>query len=244
MKKSIIKIVSVFWVLITVILTFAGCRFGRWGAWGGTNHIFPDGYTCGMLRSTGSPVEYWWVETYEECVDAIELLKSHGSTFSDDVVLACDENLFDVKYCFQIAGDGRNGERIRFGDNPFDRWAYDVKIYTYAFFDDVTIDELVYSYASRYETYLICFESAYQLMFDESFDIANLKISDWVMFTGYSSSKLDNPYRTVSYGEQSVLCVQTLFYVSYEEKDTIQFKMTDECIDYIINSVRIIETNK
>ena len=235
MKKTIIKTFSVLLVLVMIAFTFAGCDLVPHGT-----HIFPDGYTCGFGLQPGSPLEYWWVETYEECLDAIELLKSHGSTFSDDIVLAYDEELFDVKYCFVLVGDGRHGERIKFGDNPFDRWAYDIRIDTYAFFDDVTIDELVYSYAGRYETYRVGFESAYKMLFDDNQLVKDLHMSDW---TKISEAEISRYVRKVLSSEQAVMAIITEFFVSDEEMKTIEFKMTDECIDHLINSVKIIELN-
>ena len=237
MKKTIIKTISIALVFVLTLLTIVSCDLGWYGD---NNHIFPDGYTCGFGLQPGAQNEYWWVETYEECLDAIDLLKSHGSTFSDDIVLACDENLFDIKYCFVIIGDGRHGEWIKFGDNPFDRWAYDIRINTYAFFDDVTIDELVYSYVGRYETYRVGFESAYKMLYDDNQPVKDLHMSDWAKVYKDGSSTY---VRKVLFGEQAVMAITTMFSVSDEEMETREFKMTDECINYIINSAKIIELN-
>ena len=50
--------------------------------------FYPKGYTGGFSREPGATTEFWWVETYEECIEAIKLLKSHGSTFTDDALSA------------------------------------------------------------------------------------------------------------------------------------------------------------
>ena len=109
--------------------------------------FYPEGYTAGfpnLIRLVGPKIEYWWVETYEECVDAIELLKSHGSTFKETAIFNYDGELFDTKYFFEISLGNRFTERIEFGDNPFDRKAMDVEVTSFAFLKSVTIEELNY----------------------------------------------------------------------------------------------------
>ena len=239
MKIQFIKIISIVLMLVIAAFTFTGCELGVYG--GKAIHIFPEGYTAGLHLYDGSALEYWWVETYKECLDAIELLKSHGSTFVDEPVFACDEDMFDVKYCFKIIGDNRHGERIKFGDNPFDRWAYDVEIYTYVFFDNVTIDELVYSYVGRYEAYEVSCYSEYQIMLDESFDKDNLTISDWTVVIEIKTSGECMYDRKVSYCEQPIIYIVSCFYTPDEDKDTREFKMTDECVRYLIDTAKIIE---
>ena len=238
MKNKMLRTISVLLIFALTTLAIVGCDFLP----NDPNGIFPEGYTGGIGIQPGSPSEHWWVETYEEYIDAIELLKSHGSTFAEDIAFACDEDLFDVKYGFTICGNGRQGERIKFGDNPFDRWAYDIKTFAMVFFDDLTIDELVYSNVKFYEGYQIEFGSAYQAIFDESFDKADLTMGDWIK--RYEGSKSSQYIREVLYGEETVITIYTTFYISDEEKDTREFKMTDECIDYIISSAKIVDLNK
>ena len=241
MKKQIIKIISFVMVFVIAIYAFAGCEFGWYGS---PNHIFPEGYTGGFGLQPGSSLEYWWVETYEECIDAIELLKSHGSTFKTDYVYACEEDLFDVKYFFITIGNGRHGERIKFGDNPFDRWVYDIQIGTIVFFDDVTIDELVYSYTSRYEAYgIYATDTYYSMYYDDNMQVNGIEISDW-MISSEHVFKQNKYCKIVSYCEQPVIQITTSFYVLSEEAETREYKMNDECINYIINSGKIIELNK
>ena len=109
---------------------------------------FPEGYTGGWKTNPESYTEYYWVETYEECQAAIELLKSHGSTFYPTVIFTCEDDSFDVKYCFEM--NRTKSESIHYGENPFNRRVYDVYITSVGFYDEVTIDELVYSSMQNY----------------------------------------------------------------------------------------------
>ena len=118
--------------------------------------FYPEGYTCGFPDSYDPSYfwyEIWWVETYDELIEAIELLKSHGSTFEKTSFFTYDEELFDTKFCITIPNDGDYTDDIKFGDNPFDRKASGVKIESYAFFEDVTIDELNYGNVLDYHIY-------------------------------------------------------------------------------------------
>lgn len=115
--------------------------------------FYPEGYTCGfpsLMRQHGGDSEIWWVETYAECVAAIELLKANGSTFKESAIFSYDGELFDTKYCFKIYRGNRFTEEIKFGDNPFDRKALNVKVTAYAFFEEVTIDEINYGDVKDY----------------------------------------------------------------------------------------------
>ena len=213
--KRIKKLISMFLVM-SICLSFFGCEYvneliGVFGEQtveedpikGGMNgnhsihDLFPDGYTGGFLHNPGENVEYWWVETYDECVDAIKLLKSHGSTFSDEMILAYDGDEFDTKYCFTITGVGWKTEKIKWGDNPFDRHAENVSISSYAFFDDVTIDKINHSYLHHFNAYSFYMYDKYPKI------ISNCKeddifIGEWI--------KNDNMY------SESGKCVLKVYY--------------------------------
>lgn len=131
---------------------------------------FPEGYTGGFGISHGDTnAAYYWVETYEECVEAIELLKSHGSTIKMTALFSYEGELFDTKYCFDIGR--KHSDPIEYGENPFDRWAEEVYITSYAFYDDVTIDELIYSYCSRYNVYIFSSNPEFNEIYAENPDV-------------------------------------------------------------------------
>ena len=199
------------------------------------HYLFPEGYTGGFRHQPGENIEYWWVETYEECLEAIELLKSHGSTFANDILLTYDGDLFDCKYCFMIMGVGATTEEIEWGDNPFDRYANNVYLNCYAFFDDVSIDELNYSLVSNYDTYLIVGESGYNLIGEITTE--NISISEWMKIEN-NSLKKHRLYKTVYYNDQEIMSILTQFYVN--DGSNIEPGMTDECLKAIVESSKII----
>ena len=69
--RQLIKIISATVILATL---FSLCSCGH--IWRGGSINYPEGYTGGHGISYGSSVEYYWVESYEECLDAIETIKS------------------------------------------------------------------------------------------------------------------------------------------------------------------------
>ncbi len=149
MKKTI-----AFLILISMLVLSSCDIYYRYSIKNGPHPkdttYFPEGYTGGFGFEKGDfNSAYYWVETYDECIEAIEQLKSHGSTFVTSAIFSYEGELFDTKYCFSIGRE--QSDKINYGENPFDRWAEYVIITPYVFYDDVTIDELIYSYTSEYK---------------------------------------------------------------------------------------------
>ena len=177
--------------------------------------LYPEGYTGGFGFDPGETTEFWWVETYEECLEAIELLKSNGSTFKKDTVLTYDGDLFDCKYCFVITGVtgiGDSTEKIEWGDNPFDRYAKDVYLWCYAFFDDVTIDELNYSTVGRYKGYRIDASSILSYLKDE-ITVDNIEITEWTKSIDWDKDT-NQYYKDIFYNDYRLIRIKTSFFVS------------------------------
>ena len=161
MKKLLIKSISLVLILIMSALMMFSCdkeepnQLPNPGIY---NHksIFPEGWTGGFRSQGGLFLEHWWVETYDEVVLAIEKLKSHGSTFTyhynpGSSIFDYQGDMFDVKYCIVIDYGSPETEKIKFGDDPFDRKAESVYVITWCFFEDVTIDQINYSYVENYK---------------------------------------------------------------------------------------------
>ena len=169
-------------------------------------------------------MELWWVETYEELLIAIEKLNSHGSTFDEDQcsIVNYEGNLFDVKYCIFINPNLNGSDRISFGDDPFDRRAVNVSIYTWCFFDDVTIDEINYSYVISYRGFL-------------------LRLTDHFLDNHTQNNIITSPIKyTTQIIEESInICVVVI--CSEESQKILSLKnwsdleITNEIIDSILN---------
>jgi hypothetical protein len=211
------------------------------------HELFPDGYTGGFHHQPGANIEYWWVETYEEVIEAIELLKSHGSTFSQEpeyqLRLTYEGDLFDAKYCFEITGVGSKTEKIKWGDNPFDRHAENVRISSYAFFEDVTIDEINHSYIydrhTRYKAYGFGIYSSSKEDSDNSLQ-EDIIVGEWI--EGSKTDYGDSRYIFKVYSDEQKkthIYVSTCFYLT--EDEVKELKMTEECINDLINSSKVID---
>ncbi len=127
----------------------------------GFESMFPEGWTGGFYPDGPHIPERWWLETYDELILAVEKLKSNGSTFGIDyelsdhyggsIVFDYEGDLFDVKYCITISPDNKGTDKIEFGDDLFDRKATNITVTTWCFFEDVSIDDINYSYVNDYE---------------------------------------------------------------------------------------------
>lgn len=243
MKKEIIQTWSAILVIVMLVLSLSACNFNSRVNGNHTYHdLFPTGYTGGFHHQPGANIEYWWVETHEECIEAIDLLKSNGSTFVNDTVLTYDGGLFDCKYCFVIKGVG-GSEKIKWGEDPFDRRAINVQIITYAFVDDVDLDELNHSLVGNYESYLISSTPAYDMLSDE-ITSENATISEWTK-RGSEHLYKEGYYeinKNVYYGKELIISLGTQFYV--EEGTENNLGITDDCIKALIESGKKIILNE
>lgn len=213
MKKVLVFCLIV--CLLVPCVTSCGPLFG-WPM-----NDLPEGYTGGFGISYGSNMEYYWVESYEECIEAIELLKSHDSTFSESIVFTYEGEFFDTKYCFKI--DGHNSENIKYGENPFDRRALNVKIESYGFFEDVSIDELNFSYVSDYDVIHLSPNNN----FAKSLDLEKLDEGEFVF------DRLDSSRGFVLFNETHVANLE-------RGKKESGIEMTDECVVAVIDSAEFI----
>ena len=217
-------------VIVCTTLILSSCNIGVGDMGHKTHDLFPEGYTGGFRHQPGPNIEYWWVETYEECLEAIELLKSHGSTFSDDLHFVYESELVDCKYCFVITGVGGKSEEIKWGDNPFDRCAKDVRIDSYAFFGEVTIDEINHSLVSNFNAYKIGGKSVLKNIIDNHLE-SKVVIDEW-------TNDYPRYYKRAYYEKQVVMHIDPCFV-----EGTQELIMTDECIEELICSAKSIELN-
>ena len=210
MKKTVILLVSITLSLALLLSSCGRLIFGE-------ERIFPDGYTGGFGIGYGSKIEYYWVETYEEAMAAIELLKSHGSTFEESAIFSYEGELFDTKYCFQI--NGHKADYVKFGDNPYDRRAEGVRVSSWGFFEDVTIDEIVYGYINNY-------------------DACSFIATDYLL---ENYSEINFTIDKLTYQQQDS---SGAYYVYYNDKWIFGIgtseKISEDCVRVILDSVKFV----
>ena len=193
-----------------------------------SNNFYPEGYTCGfpsIMRQPMNLLEFWWVETYDECMEAIELLKSHDSTFRKTAIFTYDGELFDTKYCFKISHNNKYTEYINFGDNPFDRKACDVEVHSYAFFEEVTIDEINYGDIDDYGVNSVIWLYTEELK--ESMEI-NPKYLEYEWNADYTDFFVNDKMK-----DKRILRLSSFGY----NDDPVK---AEKCVQAIINSLELI----
>lgn len=209
MKKQIIKIISMALVLVIISLAITSC------SWFKNRH-------CNNGFSRGGPMnrtEYYWVETYEEALQAISEFESYGSTIMESVIYEYNGDLFDTKYCFELSG---SKDSVKWGKKPSERWVEKVYVRAYAFFEDVSIEEFEYSYVSSY-------------------DVAYLSPTNYFLAYHKEGDNIDKDSLTFSwFYNNSMASIKqedvTLFNLD-RSKGTEPVTNTDECVEVIINSL-------
>ena len=219
MKKVLTKSVGVVLILLTLISTLTGCKFEF-------AYTIAPGYTGGFGIPYGSDQEYWWVNTYEECMDGVNQLKSHESTFISDyeILPLYEGDLFNVKYYFYMLGNLAD-KRAKYGDNPFDRRVNDVAVGAVIFLEDVEIDELVFKRIGQYNAY--CFEPNHSLKI-EQFEMISSDILECTL-----NAKGNYPsYEYRVKGQEDIIFALRAYNGMKQP--------TDEIIEAICNSIEII----
>ena len=230
MKKHLIKFISVVIIFILSAFTLSSCglmyrtRFFK----------YPDGYTAGFgYNHPMDSTEYAWVETYEELEEAIELLSSHGSNFYKTAFFNYEGDLFDTKYCFKFQGKKDN---IKYGENPFDRYAEKVYIYSYAFFEDVTIEELVFSHLIDYDVLYFYPHKNFYNHYPTDNTLRRLSNDfTYSMDNGRSISSIYS--EDISSFENGCLFKMYRKKWDTELSESIYYEISDECMNAIFNSI-------
>ena len=142
-----------------------------------STHLVPEGYTGGFAEDPcmHAVTGFYWLETYEEVLEAISLLKSHGSEIGRTIGFNCDGDLLDVKWCFMYPRS--KSEPLEEGKNFFDRRIDGGRFYWYGFYDDVDMDKLYYDRIDTYGCFDVCYYGDYDFEDIESTD--DLSITWW-----------------------------------------------------------------
>ena len=226
--------ITAFLLLIVIAFSLSSCEKYRELGVDGPNcgpdpwEFYPDGYTAGfpsMIREwkNGCSDEIWWVETYEECLGAIELLKSRGSEFTHISLLSYEGEFCDIKYCFLFPSVCDGSEQISFGENPFDRKANNVIVYSCIFLDDVTVDEINYGDIADYNVY-----SAHSVKMKQQNAVYSFYY-EWIMND-------DNENTCLVYLNDEV-CYR---FIQKSKNQISNVSLSDECVWALISSIRTI----
>lgn len=221
------KRVSIIIVLVLLVsLSLQSCEYFSFS---GANRSIPTSYTGGYEGiHNGMGLEFYWVETYEEMQEAVELLKSHGSTFQKSIIFTCDGELFDTKYCFTMKTS--KSDRIEWGENPFDRKSLDVRVHSVAFFEDYTIDYVTENLVSQLDTYELIMN--YTLEETDNLDYTKLP-KEWSVDIHSSENAGHNIYKKVC----SIAVDDNKTIILEGNVSTNPDTMSDECLDALLGSI-------
>lgn len=232
MKKS----VSVILAVIVLMLSLSSCDY----VIGNYDSYAPDWYIGGYEgMHNGSGQEFYWVESYDEMLEAVELLKSHGSTFAPSLIFTYDGELFDTKYCFHMSE--RRAERIKWGENPFDRKVENVRVESVAFLEDVSIDWVRKHYISSCDAYELRYN--FSLTDNPKIDYANLP-REWKVEEMKVNVKVNQAQDEIDYD----LCYDKSCIITVDEGKTIEIYdffedsaevMSDECLNALLGSLTV-----
>ena len=134
---------------LTLLLSITSCGFVEWiknvydeNSCGET----PEGYTAGFWEPPYfyENREFHWVETFEEVLIAIEHLEAAGNDIPKQIMSKYETDLVDAKYCFIM--DIASGHKEDKSKVWYDRKANRILIWYIGMLDDLSIEELEYTY--------------------------------------------------------------------------------------------------
>lgn len=151
--KQVIKITISLLLLLAIVFSFASCELLPFDT---SSNKGKDGYTGGFRRERHYYIgkEIHWVETYEEAMVAIEHLTAAGNKIPLSILSSFENDTVDAKYCFVLSV--ASAKRLKNGEQWYDRkGARVVSVRYYGFLDNVTIDQLEFSYIEDYRCFSV-----------------------------------------------------------------------------------------
>jgi hypothetical protein len=177
----------------------------------------PDGYTAGLTTHSCdlSDFGYYWLETYEDVLEAVTLLEYHNSNILKTIGFDCDGEPYDIKWLFVY--ERRYADKLVEGKNYFDRKIDNCQFVCYTFSKEVTIEELNFAQTYFYGSMRITYYPNNAVIEDPellSISWNNNKEHPTDYFVFYDSLKIADIYRNIP-------------------KDTL----SDEYIEILLNSL-------
>ena len=237
MKKTVSTILIIAILLLSTSMFSCGFTKDVYH----NNHV-PDWYVGGY-GSKYRPDIYFWVETYDEMKEAVQLLESNGSTFENKVILDYEGDLFDVKYCFVMHTS--KTKRVPWGENQFDRKAEDVTLGSVIFFEDVTI-EWIENHRIQEDQ---CYYVKANFSADDFADLEDKNLPrEWFVEEMKVNMTIDKTNATLTYDlryrKECIVTVDENKYLTiYQNFSLVEDTLTDECIDAILDSMVELEIN-
>ena len=201
----------------------------------------PEGYTGGVdpnLESHHSG-EVKWLETYDELLSAVALLKSHGTEFYgtrferlDLMFFNCEEYGIDIKFC--ISFERHSAEKLKEGQDFFDRTIPRVHIVSYVFFEDVSIEKLEYSMVHNYNSLVLDQNPS---IYRKQIDPENINIRQEVIDPQVDSNYIQR--YTFCHGEDRILNLKYQFHAEKGQNSAL----TEEQLEILKESFTIIYLN-
>ena len=222
--RNVLKILVCIAICFSSIISLVSCDDIYDILYTNKKSYVPDGYTGGVEYDDHyhSLYEIKWVETYEEMMDAVTLLRSHGSTIYDATVFSCEEDSLDFKFCFVFPRD--KAPALQEGENYFDRCIDGVNITQFIFLEDVTIEELEYSTWDSYKAMCVVVEETP----DDPQGVENIEFNPWIAETAQNGYG----HYEIRYNDK----IQFVLDMGYEE-----CALTEEQINALKNSIEILK---
>ena len=143
--KQILKPLICLVLCISVVLSVASCDLLT------KKDKHPEGYTGGFCAEPHfySNREIHWLETYDEAMEAIRHLVSAGNEIPRRPISSYENEFVDAKYCFNL--NTYRTPELKEGEEWYDRKFHSITIFYIGFLDDITVEELEYSYYEIYK---------------------------------------------------------------------------------------------
>lgn len=194
------------------------------------NKIVPEGYTGGFVYDLAFHSVYgiYWLETYEEVLEAVELLKANGSIVEPRIGVEFGEEQFDVKWAFVY--QRKYAEPKEEGKNFFDRRIDNGDFKCYIFRTNVTIERLIYNTVFSYKAVQITTKNFVKVEDAEELHISWFRKDDYFF---------DQPYRSDPY--EIVYNDMTLAEIDVKTFNDDHRKLEDDFLNLIMNSLVFVE---
>ena len=215
MKKTV-KLISALLVFMISIMSLISC--------GG---ISP--YNNGFYKTNPS-YQYYWNEDYAGCIDNIERIKSHGSSFVEAIPVDYKGDLFDMKYCI-FTDLNKTDKEAGYFVRHFDKKIEDVSVMCYVFLEDVKLRDLKRSYfMEEYKAYRIIIDVDYAKNHDFNYDGLTADMLECT--ESYETEDKQIMYKyTLKENNELVLSIGTFKFRNE--------KLSDEVIQAILDSVDV-----